>query len=196
MTDLLTYQFLPMKIQLISNPIPSFLIVVLFQATAFSQQAEEIALLYNTKPVLALVNDSAEIVEVVKPLPGYMEGYTLVTPDYAKKINEEARTAASSGGYSIISSEYFVIPFDEGFAVLEDEAVKVLDELLMQLKEDPGKSLLLSVYNESLHNNLYKNRINAIKSYLKIEGLSLNRFKLNYLEGAASQDEFKVNFIQ
>jgi len=181
-----------MKIQFFA---PLFWSMFLFSMSLRAQQTEEVALLYNTNPVLAVVNDSAEIVKVVKPLPGYMNGYTLVTPDYAEKENSKSKTASSSG-YSIISSESYLIPFSQGFAVLDDEAVEILDHLLKEMKQYPSKSLLLSVYNESLNNNLYKNRINAVKSYLKIEGLSLDRLKLNYLEGAASQDEFKINFVE
>lgn len=184
-----------MKFHQVNLMLPGLLLFSLSWFGLSAQNKEEVALLLNTEPVLALVNDSAEIVEVVKSLPGYMEGYQLAPMDYTPK-ESPVNTTSSNTGYSIISSESYTVPFHSGFAVLEDEAVEVLDQLIVHLKENPKKSFLLSVYNESLNNALYKNRINAIKAYLKIEGLSLDRFKLNYLEGASVQDEFKVNYIE
>ena len=184
-----------MKFQQVSLLVPGLLWFSFSWSTLHAQHKEEVPVLLNTEPVLAVVNDSAEIVEVVKSLPGYMEGYQLEVMDYVPK-ESQVNTTSSNTGYSIISSESYTLPFQSGFAVLEDEAVLVLDQLIMHLKEHPKKSFLLSVYNESLTNTLYKNRINAIKAYLKIEGLSLDRFKLNYLEGSSNQDEFKVNYIE
>ncbi|MBK8082323.1 MAG: hypothetical protein IPK25_19850 [Saprospiraceae bacterium] len=47
-----------------------------------------------------------------------------------------------------------------------------------------------------MRNPLYKNRINAIKMYAKIEGISLDRIKFNYLEGKGIDNEIKLNFIE
>lgn len=161
----------------------------------YSQNKNEIPLLLNTEPVLAVVNDSAELVRVVKKLPGYMDGYQLETQSY-KYSDVVAARGTSSTGYLIISSESYSVNFSDGFAVLDDSAIAVLDNLIAELKNSPEKSLLLSVYDDYMSTSLYKNRINAIKSYVKIEGISLDRIKLNYLEGSATQDEIKINFVE
>lgn len=173
----------------------SVLIFLVPVITLVAQQRDTKTLLYNTSPVLAVVNDSADVVKIIKPLPGFMEGYTLEKPNYESSPATVSRSVGNAG-YSIISSEYFIIPFRPGFAVLDDEAASQLDLIMTQLISNPGKNMLISVYNESMSNSLYKNRINAVKSYMKIEGLSLDRIKLNYLEGKSTLDEFKVNFIE
>ncbi|MBP6693873.1 MAG: hypothetical protein KA161_01990, partial [Saprospiraceae bacterium] len=52
----------------------SVVIFFLFQGVLLSQSKVEIPLLLNTQPHLAIVDDSAEIVKVVRPLPGFMDG--------------------------------------------------------------------------------------------------------------------------
>jgi hypothetical protein len=183
-----------MKIKICFSTIAVLIFLVPF-FTLVAQHRDAKTLLYNTSPVLAVVNDSAEVVKIIKPLPGFMEGYTLEKPDYDSSPETVSRSGENAG-YSIISSEYFIIPFRPGFAVLDDEAAGQLDIILTQLMSNPRKNMLISVYNESMSSSLYKNRINAVKSYMKIEGLSLDRIRLNYLEGKSSLDEFKVNFIE
>jgi hypothetical protein len=169
--------------------------LIIFSGSLFSQKNVEVPLLLNTQPHLAMVGDSAEIIKVVKPLPGYMEGYVLEKPNYEGAVENTPQTASFSG-YSIISSESYTIAFRNGFAVLDDEAADNLDAVVKVLKENSNKNLLLSVYNEYMRNPLYKNRINAIKMYAKIEGISLDRIKFNYLEGDATDNEIKLNFIE
>jgi hypothetical protein len=147
-------------------------------------------------PVLAEVSDSADVVRIVKTMPGYMDGYNLEPQKYDIPSEPSASSTASSTGYSIISSESYTLTFRPGFAVLEDETVKQLDIMVMLMIENPGKKMLLSVYNVNMKDVLYKNRINAIKTYMKVEGISLDRIQLNYLDGAAGLDEFKVNYIE
>ncbi|MBK6566029.1 MAG: hypothetical protein IPN49_08475 [Saprospiraceae bacterium] len=173
----------------------SVVIFFLFQGVLLSQSKVEIPLLLNTQPQLAIVDDSAEIVKVVRPLPGFMDGYILESPKY-ETVVENTPKSTSFSGYSIISSDSYVIAFRSGFAVIDDVAADNLDLVVRILKESPNKNLLLSVFNEYMRNPLYKNRINAIKMYAKIEGISLDRIKFNYLEGKGIDNEIKLNFIE
>ncbi|MFZ1705723.1 MAG: hypothetical protein WAT79_15335 [Saprospiraceae bacterium] len=172
--------------------------LVCYTTTIQAQKTQEIPVLYNTEPTLAIVNDSAEIVQIVKLLPGFMSGYLLEKPQYdtQKPKKNLAQGENQATGYTIISSDYKVVQFRPGFAVLEDEAVVVLDKLFESLKENPNQNLLISVFNDYMTTSLYKNRINAIRTYAKVEGIDLYRIKISYLEGATSQDEFRINFIE
>lgn len=161
-----------------------------------AQVIENKVVLYNTVPVLAEIRDSAEIVRVIKTMPGYMSGYTLETQKFDEKQASSKEQASAVTGYSIISSDYYTLNFSLGVAVLEDEAVQQLDKLILHLIEHPSKNILLSVYNENMKDALYKNRINAIRTYLKVEGISLDRIQLNYLDGSSSPDSFRVNYIE
>ncbi|MBK8082324.1 MAG: hypothetical protein IPK25_19855 [Saprospiraceae bacterium] len=78
----------------------SVVIFFLFQGV-LSQSKVEIPLLLNTQPQLAIVDDSAEIVKVVRPLPGFMDGYILESPKY-ETVVENTPKSTSFSGYSII----------------------------------------------------------------------------------------------
>lgn len=176
----------------------SFSMVSFFQfiPSIHAQVIEKRVILYNTLPVLAEIKDSAEVVKIIKTLPGYMAGYKLEAQKFDESkipLKEQVNLAS---GYSVISSDYYILSFRQGFAVLDDETVNQLDAVILHLIEHPRKNLLLSVYNENMKELLYKNRINAIKTYLKVEGISLERIQLNYLDGTSDPDNFRINYIE
>lgn len=161
-----------------------------------AQIIEKRVILYNSVPVLAEIKDSAEVVSIIKALPGYMAGYKLDSQKFDETVTVTNEQASSVSGYSIISSDSYILSFRPGYAVLDDETVEQLDAIILQLIEYPRKNVLLSVYNENMKDLLYKNRIKAIKTYLKVEGISLERIQLNYLDGTSSPDNFRINYIE
>jgi hypothetical protein len=178
----------------------SGMLCVLFSGALVAQNERDIHLLYNTVPVNARVTDSAEVVQILNTLPGYMDGYEGIgtetrKPPVAENSDDKVLQPSNAGAY-VVSSVFYDIPFREGFAVLDDEAALMLDEIIAELKKYSSKGIIISIFNDYVFTNIYKNRINAIKSYMKIEGITQDRIKLNYLDGTSNQNLLKVHFIE
>jgi len=184
----------------ISSTFFSGMLCVLFSGAMVAQNERDIHLLYNTVPVNARVTDSAEVVQILNTLPGYMDGYEGVgtetlKPPVAENTDIKELQPSNAGAY-VVSSVFYNIPFREGFAVLDDEAALMLDDIIAELKKYPTKGIIISIFNDYVFTNIYKNRVNAIKSYMKIEGITQDRIKLNYLDGTSNQNLLKVHFIE
>ncbi|MBK8620551.1 MAG: hypothetical protein IPN79_02020 [Saprospiraceae bacterium] len=183
----------------ILRPLLSGVVCFLFSTTIIAQNERDIHLLYNTVPVFAKVSDSAEVVQIIRTEPSYMEGFQGIGVENTKPAPENAEVKVlqpSNAGTFVVSSEYYDIPFREGFAVLDDDAALMLDDIITVLKNNPSKGVIISIFNDYVFTNIYKNRVNAIKSYMKIEGITQDRIKLNYLEGTSNQNILKVHFIE
>jgi hypothetical protein len=99
----------------------------------------------------------------------------------------------SAIGANNIGSQF--IAFERKFATLSDEAIGQLDLIAVELNNS-NKFLIvraLSVYPDA---PLTKNRLNSVKSYLKLRGVDPNRIVTEALRGEISSDDLKIVFAQ
>jgi hypothetical protein len=199
---------------------PTFLFLFLSMLTAFNliaQDKKEATVLYNTHPVKAVIDTETKSVDyIINSDEEFMKGFQLEIPDYEKHLLGQAVIAQedtstkksivsevlaydlfvdvpSSQDYSIDNNLVRFISFTPGFATLSDEAIRKLESVIDEHKKS-SKNILLKTISLTDTDQLSVNRINAIKTYLKIRGIDTNAVSVTYLIGDKNKEDVIVEF--
>jgi outer membrane protein OmpA-like peptidoglycan-associated protein len=165
-----------------------------FYSIMFAQQNKEAVILINTSPVLAEITADANVVKVISEQPDHMKGFVLsgyVVREEKKSILELPQFQP----YRVVSTDKLTVYFSDGFATLSNSAIEVLDSIVLELKNNPDRKVMVTVYEDNLNSNLIKNRVNAIKSYLRVENISLDRVVINTVMGLAPSNQLDINYL-
>lgn len=182
---------------------PQFvLLFVLFMAslTVTSQDTKNAIILYNSKAVEAEITSDGNVNKIISEQPDYLKGFTLKVQDYGQFIASEStkveKQPASSQAYSIFSSDYKLVKFEQNHATLSDEAINLLEEIVLHLRNAKGENVVLVSLSTLESGLITKNRLNSIRSYFKIRGIDPERVKIESLHGEIDVNEIKIHFLK
>ena len=188
----------------INTSFPRFVLllgVLYFNNTqVLCQSTKEVVILYDSRPVLAEIKEGGYINRIIKDEPHYLDGFTLKIQDYGQFLSqkklEEVAAVKQSGGYAVVSKDEVNVPFDIGFATLNDKAIKVLDIVISRLRAHSDSKVVLRTLNTFEESLLSRNRVNSIRTYFKIRGIDQNRIQFESLSGDLNMDEVKIHFLE
>lgn len=163
-------------------------------SVVFAQQNKEAVILVNASPVLAEITADANIVKVISEQPDYMKGFVLSGYIVPEEINSTLKIPQFQP-YKVVSTDKLTVYFSDGFATLSNSAIDVLDLIVLELKNNPERKVMVTVYEDNLNSVLTKNRVNAIKSYLRVENISLDRVVINPVLGLAPSNQLDINYL-
>lgn len=181
-----------------------FLSVLTFFAVnmvAVAQETKESVILYNSVPVRAEITSDAEIKRVIKEEPDYLKGFSLKIQDYGQFVDQgKPQVVTSAEDLSketevtgkVEESGFVEIIFDPGFATLSDQSVERLDAVVKRLKNENTLNVLLRALSLKTDGSVTKNRLNSIKTYLKLRGIAQERVIIEKLQGDRDADEVKI----
>lgn len=179
---------------------PGFVLVlltVLATLTLSAQQSKEAVILYNSEAVKAQITQSGDILRIIGPEPDYLAGFKLVSYNYEEVFAQAALVPESEKikAYDVVSVDGTDIYFENGFATLSKEAVSRLDGIISNLKATPSAKILISDFFQNENDQLAKNRINSIKKYLQIKGISDRKVQINKLTGIYPENTIRINVV-
>ncbi len=189
---------------MLSTNFPRFvlmLIITMVSLSLSSQNTKEVVILYNTKPVLAEVTPTGNVNKIIRDEPDFLQGFTLLIQDYGQfiakqdtKKSDKDEVISVNQSFVAESNDFLNIPFESGFATLTDKAIERLDEAIKYFKTNPDQKIILRTLSKNADSVLSLNRINSIRTYLRIKGLSPDIVKFETLAGDADLDEVKITF--
>lgn len=170
-----------------------------------AQETKEAVILYNSVPVRAEISSDAEVKRVIREEPEYLKGYSLKIQDYGKFVDQSevkpsqvvVDSSQETAGKTIIEEDGFVeLVFDPGFATLSDQSVYRLDSVVKRLKNDAALFVTLRALSLKSDGSVTKNRLNSIKTYLRLRGVEQGRVLIEKLQGDRDADEVKIFFMK
>jgi hypothetical protein len=183
-------------------------LVALFCATNLilqAQETKEAVILYNSVPVRAEITNDAQVKRVIREEPAYLKGYSLKIQDYGEFVDQSEEkpsqvvvdSSQQTVGKTITEEDGSVeIIFDPGFATLSDQSVYRLDGVVKRLKNDAALFVTLRALSLKSDGSVTKNRLNSIKTYLRLRGVEQGRVLIEKLQGDRDADEVKIFFMK
>lgn len=181
---------------------PQFVLMLVFSLTGLTLSAQEIkeaVILYNTQPVKAEITADGTVNRIISEAPDHLKGFKLKEQDYGQFIENQKKSVvpvAKSQPYAIVSNEQSVVKFEIGYATLSDDAIDILDKVVMHLRTNPNEKAVLVSLSKLNNSPITKNRLNSIRSYLKIRGIDTERVLIESLLGDLDIDEIKINYLK
>ncbi|MBK8516407.1 MAG: hypothetical protein IPL55_09025 [Saprospiraceae bacterium] len=175
------------------------MLIIMMVGLSLNSQTKEAVILYNTKPVLAEITLTGNVNKIIKDEPDFLDGFTLKVQDYGQFISSEPQITDGKTTTAVLmnvpeSSDFLNIPFESGYATLSDDAITKLDKLVNYLKLNTGQKLIMRTLSKFADSALNTNRLNSIKTYLKIKGLSPDSIRFETLSGNVDVNEVKISF--
>lgn len=178
-------------------------VLLMIGMTSTAQKLKESVILYNLQPVRALIDENGNIVKIIAYYPDYLSNQKIDVPEYDRDIRNvptDERIIPSvvvEHEKEIILSKdkMMTLHFDKDMAVLSSRVRNELDVVVDVLKANP--SMKISAMTLSLDDNelVSKNRQNSVKAYLKIRGISENRFSFKSYFSDIETSEVKIQFL-
>jgi hypothetical protein len=174
------------------------ILFLLMSVISYAQQGlKNTVILYNVVPLRVDLNPDGTIQTIYGQDNKFLKGYTVVK---AAKTNsqESAQYGADTKGYTVVASEAFDIPFKTSTAILSQENIDALDKIADQSFFN-GNKIVVSSYKVNADNKsqtLFKNRMNAILSYLDIKNISKESIIINADEVENANESFKITFVK
>lgn len=191
---------------MLSTNFPRFVLLMISAVFSLSVQAQttkEAVILYNSQPVRAKIASDGEVISIIRDEPDYLKGFVLKIQDYGQFLvdqqqikTEETQAVSETTANQTSKPAHIVVPFESDFAILSDLAITRLDSVVQHLKENPYSKVVirtLSTIEESL---VDKNRLNSIRTYLKIRGIAHERITYETLGGDRDVNEVTIEFIK
>lgn len=187
---------------------PRFVFAGLFVFTTMisnSQNTKEVVILYNSQPVKAIVTSEGTIVEKLPGTPDFPQEYAIQAQDFTGSDNvgsyvEEKKTDANHvslpESFMVDAKSAHLIQFEKDFATLSDLSVQKLNGVAVHLKQNPNAKVLLMSLSVNNNSPLTKNRLNSIRTFLKIKGINFERVVFESLVGSYDVDEIKISYIE
>lgn len=189
---------------MLSTSSPRFvlmLVLTMISLSLYSQNTKEAVILYNTKPVLAEITQSGNVNKIIRDEPDFLKGFTLMIQDYGQFVADQEKKKSGADNVTPVAQTEFIekadflnIPFETGFATLTDKAIEKLDDAIKFFRKNPGQKIVLRTLSKNSDSILSLNRINSIRTYLRIKGLSPDIVRFETLTGDADLDEVKITF--
>ncbi len=171
-----------------------------FSLTLSSQANKQVSILYNTKLVLAEVSPEGKVLRIIDDSADDLKGYVLKTQDYTAVPKDETKPVVVD---KVLNNKYIyadidptLIYFEKNGAILSDKAIESLESTIKYLKADPSLRLLVQTLDVHAASPLNKNRVSAVKTYLKIRGIGEENTVYEPLKGETNLDEVKIQYIK
>lgn len=178
-------------------------IVILFFMTCFAhsisaQEAKEATILYNSKWVKAMISPTGDVISIIGEEPD-LAGFTLKIQDYGQFLDQT--TEAKGTECSPIQTEsnnkdYLLVNFEPNYATLSDDAVTSLNLVVDKLKSGMASKINIETLGKIDFETVNQNRINSIRTYLKIRGIDPSKVNFKSLIGQKNVDEVKIYFAK
>lgn len=184
--------FPPMKCLMVTA------IYLLLTLQTNAQNAKEAVILYNTEPVKAEITPNGEVVRIIGPEFDYLKGFKLISYDYTNVTASDNTKLRLDPFRDINTSEAkgYEIKFESGFATLNQNALKELDEVVAKMTSEPNTKILIADFEQYEADILARNRVNSIRKYLKLKGIDEGRVSLNRLKGVYPDNVVRIIFVQ
>ena len=170
-----------------------------FSLTLSAQANKQVSILYNTKLVLAEVSPEGKVVRILDDTADDLKGYVLKTQDYtaaqSESVSQPKSPFESNRKYKYADIDPALIYFEQGGATLTDKAIESLEDVVKKLRTDASLKLLIQTLDVSAATVLSRNRVSAVKTYLKIRGFSDEFTVYEPLKGDTNLDEVKIQYI-
>lgn len=178
-------------------------VLLMIGMTSTAQKLKESVILYNLQPVRALIDENGNIVKIIAYYPDYLSNQEIDVPEYDRDIRNiptDERIVPSvaedhENEIVLAKDKMMTLHFDHDMAVLSSRVRKELDVIVEVLKTNPGikiEALTLSLDDNEL---VSKNRQNSVRAYLKIRGISENRFSFKSYFSDIETSEVKIQFL-
>ncbi len=141
--------------------------------------------LINSMPWEVLMSKDGEILAKLKYLPNYLKGYDLnwekdtnFEPPIPVKVQAQKTMHSDIQNDFVNSAKNSEIFFHVGSALLKSKQIQQLNELAQQLNSNPSMVVRLFGFThepETRSSILGKRRMDAVKAYLKIKGVDVDR---------------------
>lgn len=187
----------------ISTKLPISISLIAALSASVSAQTTESVILYNSQAVKVELSEVGTILSFYGLMPGYMDGYDLgqanelaaVELPTESMIDVEDQNFGKNAEYDVISKERVQMSFTSNFATLSNETIAALDQVAARLKKGDHSKVLITAYStDGQANTLVSNRINAVKSYLFIKGISSSNILIEVQGSSSLLDSVTVNF--
>jgi len=167
-----------------------------------AQSIKEAVILYNSQAVLAKISTDGEVKEIIRDESGYLQGFTLKVQDYGQFLANQEKLKSydkvilpSENTFFDKDKDYISVPFESGYATLSDLAISRLDVVIGELRKSPTTRVIIRTLSTNKDALIDKNRINSVRTYLKIRGIAQERLAYETLSGDRDIDEVKINYI-
>jgi hypothetical protein len=178
--------------KLIITPI----LVFLFSGFLIAQSnLKNTVILYNIVPLRVDLNPDGTIQTIYGQDNKFLKGYTVIK--HVKDAQSEGAYGNSLAGYKVLTTEDFDIQFRPKTALLTQEIINLLDKASDNIFFKNTKMVISSYLVESNNasQTLYKNRLNALLSYLEIKNISKDKIIINADEIENATESFKITFV-
>ncbi|MCB0659850.1 MAG: hypothetical protein KDC04_02880 [Saprospiraceae bacterium] len=185
---------------------------------AQSQDTKEAVILYNTAPVLAHISKDGEVYNIIREEPDFLKGFVLQIPDYEQYLLSKAPLADATpkktdeplvketvenqkkikklptSHYDILDYSLGGFNFSKDQATLNSESIDLLNRIITYKTTNPQKKIHFILKNDNQNDNkLFKNRANAIVTYLKLRGFPTS--DITFLDNATVPTDFVEFYI-
>ena len=174
-------------------------VLTLTNMTLFAQDTKEAVILYNTQPVRAEITTDGQVNRIIREEPDYLKGFQLKIQDYGQFIEKQSEplvNAPKSQPYAIFASDYKLVKFETNHATLSDDAIDVLEAIVVNMRSTPELRIVLVSLSKLDNSLVTKNRLNSIRSYFKIRGIDTSRILIESLLGEIDVDEIKIHHLK
>jgi outer membrane protein OmpA-like peptidoglycan-associated protein len=199
---------------------PAVLGFILFlNSTLLQAQNRQAVILVNSQPVLAELDANGNIVKVIKEEPAALAGYDLVkseqsigipvvpkpkSPDtehapimiIEKPKVEKDGKVASIYDFKVSPTIDAEILFAADAATLSLDARSQLDNVALDLKANPSDVAVVRSLSVNKDSKIHANRVDAVRTYLRIKGVDGNRILTECLQGRIDVSDIKVHIIR
>lgn len=190
--------------------------LVLNSTAIFAQQTKQTIILINSQPCLVEVDQKGNIIKVIKQEENTVEGLKntapseslqhipqvkIQDPETPQVIYIDKPKASDNGSvagvydYKVSNQINAITQFGQGEATLSTEARKALDKVVEDLLANINDVAVIRSLSIEKTSKLHINRVDAVRSYLKLKGIGSSRIIAENLQGRIDANEVKVHVI-
>jgi hypothetical protein len=160
-------------------------------------QLNNTVILYNVVPLRVDLNSDGTIKKIYGEDNAFLRGYKVVRREERIAANPE-QYSNSLANFVSVAGANFELTFDTDRAVLNEATIKGLDNAAEHIFFNENKLVVNSYKSDNSPKGLklYKNRLNAILTYLDIKGVKKENIIINLDELTNQIDGFKLSFVK
>jgi hypothetical protein len=174
-----------------------FLASLLSSAITAQDHLANTVILYNVVPLRVDLNIDGTIKKIYGEDNTFLRGYKVVRRE-EKTVIDADQYSNSLNNFLSIAGENYEITFDKDRAVLNESTIKSLDDASAYVFFN-GHKLVVNSYKAEESpkgRKLYKNRLNALLTYLDIKGMKKENIIINLDELTNQTEGFKLSFVK
>jgi hypothetical protein len=177
----------------------SFILFILSLSSLLNGQShlDNTVILYNVVPLRVDLNVDGTIKKIYGEDNSFLKGYKVVKRQDTNGT-ESSNYLNSLDNYVSLTVENYELIFDDKQSTLNENIIKGLDKSADFIFFNNKKMVVNSYKKQGTMNTtkLYKNRLNAILTYLEIKGVDKKDVIINLEELESSVEGFKIIFVQ